>query len=303
MPKAKRWKPPPNPPAAISPFSRSASAMKPVPPFPARVGAGVQQFKGSAVKTRLMSETLPRLPTLPVALRPLGTAGGAHRARCDLSPLPHIAAKDQQEQIENRYQERYQALPHSALLCLLAAASFSGRFKGNRTRTARFCNNSRRNHCFVDHFGWPCANGCNVRSIPESSATNRPPVVVAPVAPVRAKQALLLPKDAIQERRKPFSPPRAARTQEAEEYRYNAAYAVYAPGHDQRGADPAPVARLAQERCARGRVARPDSDGTGECRRCGRRSRKPRLKHWKEPLSPFNVRCATRRRTSVVTAI
>ncbi|NLC80410.1 MAG: hypothetical protein GX748_04435, partial [Lentisphaerae bacterium] len=49
--------------------------------------------------------------------------------------LRQIAAKEQQEQIENRYQERYQLFLFPALLSLLAAAAFSrGRLCGNRTR-------------------------------------------------------------------------------------------------------------------------------------------------------------------------
>ena len=106
--------------------------------IPGESGQGLQQFKGSAVKTRLMSETLSAIAAASNGRYiPLGTAGTAHTTLGAIyrRHLRQIAAKEQQELIENRYQERYQLFLFPALLSLLAAAGFSrGRLCGNRTR-------------------------------------------------------------------------------------------------------------------------------------------------------------------------
>jgi Ca-activated chloride channel family protein len=107
--------------------------------IPGEGGQGTLQFKGSAVKTRLMDETLSAVAQASNGRYiPLGTAGTAHTTLGAIyrRHLRQIAAKEQQEQLENRYQERYQLFLFPAALCLLAAAWFSrGRLCGNRTRS------------------------------------------------------------------------------------------------------------------------------------------------------------------------
>ncbi|MDD3584887.1 MAG: VWA domain-containing protein [Kiritimatiellae bacterium] len=202
--------------------------------IPGEGGLGVQQFKGSAVKTRLMSETLTAIADASGGRYvPLGTAGTAHTTLGAIYRrylLPHIAAKDQQEQIENRYQERYQLFLIPALLCLLAAASFSrGRFKGSRTRTAPASATTAAAIIvlLVISAGRAQTDATSDPS-PESSATNRPPVVVAPGrAGAREAQALLRKGRHTEAAEAFLSAARGADLQEAEEYRYNAAYAYY----------------------------------------------------------------------------
>ena len=106
--------------------------------IPGEGGKGVQQFKGTAVQTKLMDETLDAIAKASNGRYiPLGTAGTAHTTLGSIyrRHLRTIAAKEQQEQIENRYQERYQLFLFPAALCLLAAAWLSrGRLCGNRVR-------------------------------------------------------------------------------------------------------------------------------------------------------------------------
>ncbi len=106
--------------------------------IPGEGGKGVQQFKGTAVQTKLVGATLETIAsTSNGRYIPLGTAGTAHTTLGAIyrRHLRQIAAKEQQEQIENRYQERYQLFLLPAVLCLFAAAGFSrGRLCGNRTR-------------------------------------------------------------------------------------------------------------------------------------------------------------------------
>jgi len=106
--------------------------------IPGESGKGVQTFKGTDVKTKLVKETLSAIAAASNGRYiPLGTAGTAHTTLGSIyrRHLRQIAAKEQQEQIENRYQERYQLFLFPAALCLLAAAWFSrGRLCGNRTR-------------------------------------------------------------------------------------------------------------------------------------------------------------------------
>ncbi|MDR2849486.1 MAG: VWA domain-containing protein [Verrucomicrobiota bacterium] len=106
--------------------------------IPAAEGAGTQQYKGTAVQTRLMDETLSAIARASNGQYiPLGTAGTAHTTLGAIyrRHLRQIAAKEQQEQLENRYQERYQLFLFPAALLLLAAAGLSrGRLCGNRVR-------------------------------------------------------------------------------------------------------------------------------------------------------------------------
>jgi Ca-activated chloride channel family protein len=109
--------------------------------IPGENGKGIQQFKGTAVQTKLVAETLSAIASASNGRYiPLGTAGTAHTTLGSIyrNHLRRIAAKEQQEQLENRYQERYQLFLFPAVLLLLAAAGLSrGRLCGGRTRNVK----------------------------------------------------------------------------------------------------------------------------------------------------------------------
>ena len=206
--------------------------------IPGEDGTGTQQFKGTAVKTRLMDETLSAIAKASNGRYiPLGTAGTAHTTLGAIyrRHLRQIAAKEQQELIENRYQERYQLFLFPSALCLLAAAWFSrGRLCGNRTRTSA-----------------PAAKLATVLSVlsvltasaqtnstpdsrrstpddPTPNSTNHVAVVVEPGrAGARTAQAWLRSGKCVDAAEGFLSAARGADMEESETYRYNAAYAYY----------------------------------------------------------------------------
>jgi Ca-activated chloride channel family protein len=196
--------------------------------IPGEDGKGVQQFKGTAVQTRLVAETLSAIAAASNGRYiPFGTAGTAHTTLGSIyrNHLSRIAAKEHQEQIENRYQERYQLFLFPSALLLLAAACLSrGRLCGTRTRAL------------------PAAAALALFALlPVSAQTNAPDAssasvrvhadTPAPVAPGRAgarEAQALLRKGRHAEAAEAFlSAARGADIAEAEEYRYNAAYAYY----------------------------------------------------------------------------
>jgi Ca-activated chloride channel family protein len=196
--------------------------------IPAADGKGALQFKGSAVKTRLMDATLSAIAQASNGRYiPLGTAGTANTTLGSIyrHHLRQIAAKEQQEQIENRYQERYQLFLFPAVLCLLVAAWFSrGRLCGNRTRSAAPALAS----VLLFLSALPCFADTN--SPPESSlqppSTNHIAVVVEPGrGGARTAQAWLRHGQYEQAAEGFLSAARGADLEEAETYRYNAAYA------------------------------------------------------------------------------
>ena len=108
-------------------------------PVPGEDGKGALLFKGAAVQSKLTEATLDAIAKASANGRyiPLGTAGTATTTLGSIyrRHLRALAAKEQQEQIENRYQERYQLFLFPAAACLLAAAWLSrGRLCGNRER-------------------------------------------------------------------------------------------------------------------------------------------------------------------------
>ena len=203
--------------------------------IPNEDGQGTLQFKGAAVQTKLMDETLSAIATASNGRYiPLGTAGTAHTTLGAIyrRHLRQIAAKEQQEQLENRYQERYQLFLFPAALCLLAAAWFSrGRLCGNRTRVP-----VAAAAAIVLSFisaGYAQTNSTPDSPTPDSSlptppSTNRVAVVVEPGrAGARTAQAWLRQGKHAEAAEAFLSAARGADMEEAETYRYNAGYAYY----------------------------------------------------------------------------
>ncbi len=211
--------------------------------IPAEDGKGTLQFKGSAVQTKLMDATLSAIAQASNGRYiPLGTAGTAHTTLGAIyrRHLRQIAAKEQQEQIENRYQERYQLFLFPAAFCLLVAAWFSrGRLCGNRIRKAAF-------PLAATLFALSILSvSASTTSAPPSSALAPQPAVVAPqpsetppstnppppivVEPgrggARIAQAWLHKGKHAEAAEAFLSAARGADMEEAETYRYNAAYA------------------------------------------------------------------------------
>ncbi len=197
--------------------------------IPGEGGSGVQQFKGTAVQTKLVGATLDAIAQASKGRYiPLGTAGTALTTLGSIyrNHLRQIAAKEQQEQIENRYQERYQLFLFPAALCLLAAAGFSrGRLCGSRTRLSPAAVASVLSVLSL------LSAGAQTNSPPDAStpkSTNHVAVVVEPGrAGARTAQAWLRKGKHAQAAEGFLSAARGADMEEAETYRYNAAYAYY----------------------------------------------------------------------------
>ena len=198
--------------------------------IPGEDDKGVQQFKGTAVKTKLVKETLSAIATASNGRYiPLGTAGTAHTTLGAIyrRHLRQIAAKEQQEQIENRYQERYQSFLFPAVLCLLAAAWFSrGRLCGNRTRAAAPLAAALSALSVLSV--WADTNSISPPPLPTLPSTNRAAIVVEPGrAGARVAQSWLRKGKAGEAAEAFLSAARGADLEEAETYRYNAAFAYY----------------------------------------------------------------------------
>jgi Ca-activated chloride channel family protein len=203
--------------------------------IPGEDGKGTLQFKGVAVQTKLIAETLSAIANASNGRYiPLGTAGTAHTTLGAIyrRHLRQIAAKEQQEQLENRYQERYQLFLFPAALCLLAAAWFSrGRLCGNRTRTPAPAATAAALSVLSVLSVWSAptpsdqADPTNQVAV---ASTNRPPVVVEPGrAGARTAQSWLSKGKYAEAAEGFLSAARGADMEESETYRYNAAYAYY----------------------------------------------------------------------------
>jgi len=208
---------------------------------PGEDGKGVLTFKGSAVKTTLTESTLDAIAKASANGRyiPLGTAGTANTTLGAIyrRHLRSLAAQEQQEQIENRYQERYQLFLFPAVLCLLVAAWFSrGRLCGNRTHTPAAAaaaivlafisiGHAQTNSTPDSRRSTPDGQTPNAALL-TSDSTNRPPVTVAPGrAGARQAQSWLRRGRYADAAEGFLSAARGADVEEAESYRYNAAYA------------------------------------------------------------------------------
>lgn len=202
--------------------------------IPSEGGKNAQQFKGAAIKTRLTEDTLKAIAHASNGRYiPLGTAGTAHTTLGSIyrRHLRQIAAKEQQELIENRYQERYQLFLFPAVIGLLAAAWFSrGRLCGNRTRAPITA-------LALFAAALPCRAAPTPSVLPAQStptnciaaaSTNRPPIVVEPGrAGARQAQSWLGKGNYADAAEGFLSAARGADLEEAETYRYNAAYSYY----------------------------------------------------------------------------
>ncbi|MDD4103188.1 MAG: VWA domain-containing protein, partial [Kiritimatiellae bacterium] len=210
--------------------------------IPDTEGHGVQKFKGTAVQTRLTAETLTAIANASKGRYiPLGTAGTAHTTLGAIyrRHLRQLAAKEQQEMIENRYQERYQFFLFPAILCILAAAALSrGRLRGLTSRQNASAAASVLLLTALTLHAQPAipkSQISNLKSQPTSNsppstaaATNHVPVFVAPGrAGAREAQALLRKGKAAEAAEAFISAARGADREEAESYRYNAACAFW----------------------------------------------------------------------------
>ncbi len=198
--------------------------------IPGEGGKGAQQFKGSSVQTKLVAATLEAIATASNGRYiPLGTAGTAHTTLGAIyrRHLRQIAAKEQQEMIENRYQERYQLFLFPGALCLLAAAWLSrGRLCGSRARVPAAATLAAA--LSVLSAASVLSQTNSTPDSPTPPSTNRAAVVVEPGRAGARQAQSWLRKGKFEDAAEGFlSAARGADLDEAETYRYNAAYAYY----------------------------------------------------------------------------
>ena len=211
--------------------------------IPGENGKGTQQYKGTAVKTRLMDKTLSAIAEASHGRYiPLGTAGTAHTTLGAIYRryLSQIAAREQQEQLENRFQERYQLFLVPAILAFLVAAWLSrGRLKGRCRRDLPEAVPSSLAVAVavlsVAGGAWGQSNAVAAASddaaetpAAETATNAPPPIVVAPGREGAREAQGYLRKGKYREAAEAFlSAMRGADRDEGETYRYNAAYAYY----------------------------------------------------------------------------
>ena len=188
--------------------------------IPGEDGKGSVQYKGQAVTTRLMDETLSAIASASNGRYiPLGTAGTAQTTLGSIyrQRLRQIAQKEQQEQLIPRLQERYQFFLFPALMCLLVAAWLSrGRLSGSSVRRPAVA------------AALLAAMAGSAAVAEEAAVTNAPPVVVAPGREGARLAQSWLKAGKYQDAAEGFlSAARGADAEEAEAYRYNAGYAYY----------------------------------------------------------------------------
>ena len=177
-------------------------------------GKGLQQYQGKSVKTSLEEKTLSSIAQVSKGrYLALGTAGTADTTLGSIyrNFLRQISAKEQKEKLENRYQERYQLFLIPAIFLLLTAGWFSrGRLRGTLRRAVA-----------VSSVFLACSG---------AAQTNEPPktVVVPPGREgARVAQGYLNDGEFTKAAEAFLSALRGAETEEAEDYRFNAAYAYY----------------------------------------------------------------------------
>jgi len=207
--------------------------------IPMEDNSGVVKFKGQAVTTKLMEQTLTAIANASNGRYiPLGTAGTAHTTlgaiyRRHLEP---IAAKEQQEVIENRYQERYQLFLLPSILLLLLAAWFSrGRLHGTHKRNQRVAAATTMFALalsLLPALTLPATTNLTAEAAtPAPTIEKKESVVVEPGrAGARQAQSWLKRGDYSKAAEGFLSAARGAQLEEAERYRYNAACAWYQDG-------------------------------------------------------------------------
>ncbi len=199
---------------------------------------GVQQYKGSAVQTSLTAETLTAIANASNGRYiPLGTAGTAHTTLGAIyrRHLRQLAAKEQQEMIENRYQERYQLFLFPAIICILTAACLSrGRLRGHTSRHLTAASAALMLFAFLPLYAQTSPRLSQAPPSPDSqlpspdSTSNRIEITVAPGrAGAREAQSLLRKGKTAEAAAAFISAARGADREEADSYRYNAACAYW----------------------------------------------------------------------------
>ncbi|MBQ9430178.1 MAG: VWA domain-containing protein, partial [Kiritimatiellae bacterium] len=211
-------------------------------------GKGTLKYKGTEVKSRLMDKTLSAIAEASHGRYiPLGTAGTAHTTLGAIYRryLTQLAAREQQELVENRYQERFQFFLIPALLCMLAAAAFSrGRLRGGgisrQTKALAafavllpFLLSAQNTSSVPTSASSPAAVGDADATPAATDTTNAPPPIVVAPGRAGAREAQgYLKRGQYREAAEAFlSAARGADRDEADQYRYNAAYAYWKAGN------------------------------------------------------------------------
>ena len=188
------------------------------------------QFRGTTVTTKLMDETLDAIAKASKGLYiPLRTAGTAQTTLGSIyrNHLTQIQAKEQQEIVHNRLQDRYQWFLFPALIALLVSAWFSrGRLSGSVRR---------RTPLPVAIFLLLLAGVTQAKPTNQTdqagvkASTNMPTPIVVPPGREGARIAQAWMKQGkYREAAEGFlSAARGADKEEADSYRFNAAYSYY----------------------------------------------------------------------------
>jgi hypothetical protein len=180
--------------------------------------------------TKLMDATLDSIAKASKGRYiPLGTAGTAHTTLGSIyrNHLRQIAAKEQQEMMQNRLQERYQWFLFPALIALLIAAWLSrGRLGGSVRR------NTPLNAVLLLLLATSGAYAKQTNQVDQAAqtpATNAPPpIVVAPGREGARTAQAWMKQGKYREAAEGFlSAARGADKEEADSYRFNAAYSYY----------------------------------------------------------------------------
>jgi len=198
--------------------------------IPDETKKGSVQFKGTTVTTKLMDATLDAIAKASNGRYiPLGTAGTAHTTLGSIyrNHLTQIASKQQQEIIQNQLQDRYQWFLFPALISLLVAAWFS---RGRLSGSVRRKNLMPATALLVLAASLAQAQPTNqleqAGQVPSTNAP--PPIVVAPGRDGARVAQAWLKQGKFREAAEGFlSAARGADKDEADSYRYNAAYAYY----------------------------------------------------------------------------
>lgn len=190
------------------------------------------QYKGKTVTTKLMESTLDAIAKASKGRYiPLGTAGTAHTTLGSIyrNHLSQVAAKQQQETIQNRLQDRYQWFLFPALIALLVAAWFSrGRLSGNVHRSQPLASAALLLLLFAGMAQAQQTNRLEDAETQHASTNEPPPIVVTPGREGARQAQAWLKQGNYREAAEGFlSAARGADKDEADSYRYNAAYAYY----------------------------------------------------------------------------
>jgi len=198
--------------------------------IPDETKKGSVQYKGTTVMTKLMDATLDAIAKASKGRYiPLGTAGTAHTTLGSIyrNHLRQIAAKEQQEMMQNRLQERYQWFLFPALISLLVAAWLSrGRLSGSVRRNTPL---TAAVLLLLATSGAYAKQTNQVDQAAQTPSTNAPPPIV--VAPGREGARIAqawMKQGKYREAAEGFlSAARGADKEEADSYRFNAAYSYY----------------------------------------------------------------------------